>query len=473
MFKKLRELKRSNSNVEETNISLQELFHLFSEIEAGKFVLADKSKLGDETLTTAWNKMVHALYLEKKNKMLEVNKILGHITEMTYVKDMISEARVQSDAAHSITASSEEMSASIEDVSARTQNVANFVSNTLDITSKSNESMLGAFSFVQNSFESVKNISKDMNILISKMQQINQIVDIIKGIADQTNLLALNAAIEAARAGEHGNGFSVVASEVRTLAEHTKSSIGNVQNNIQDLSNELSKAVSDANKTAGELETGTGLVNQVIAANKRVVEAVEQLNSEAIQIAANTQEQTAVIEEFTSRATELSQSADNIFNTCNETGQGIFKVSKLNNQIRLGMIKDINKLEVIDIIDLSKTDHLNLRWRVYNMLLGYETIDENVVGNPKDCRLGRWYYGTGKEIFKDNDIFRKIEKPHKLLHEWAKESVLAVVSKNMLTAEKAFREMDLYSNEVIGALDELKQYILENKEFSDTRVFWN
>ncbi|HYE11057.1 MAG TPA: methyl-accepting chemotaxis protein [Patescibacteria group bacterium] len=473
MFKKLRELKRSNSNVEETNISLQELLHLFSEIEAGKFVLADKSKLGDETLTTAWNKMVHALYLEKKNKMLEVNKILGHITEMTYVKDMISEARVQSDAAHSITASSEEMSASIEDVSARTQNVANLVSNTLDITSKSNESMLGAFSFVQNSFESVKNISKDMNILISKMQQINQIVDIIKEIADQTNLLALNAAIEAARAGEHGNGFSVVASEVRTLAEHTKSSIGNIQSNIQNLSSELSKAVSDTNKTAGELETGTGLVNQVIAANKRVVEAVEQLNSEAIQIAANTQEQTAVIEEFTSRATELSQSADNIFNTCNETGQGIFKVSKLNNQIRLGMIKDINKLEVIDIIDLSKTDHLNLRWRVYNMLLGYEIIDENVVGNPMDCRLGRWYYSTGKEIFKDNAIFRKIEKPHKLLHEWAKESVLAVVSKNMLTAEKAFKEMDLYSNEVIGALDELKQYILENKEFSDTRVFWN
>lgn len=463
MFRRLRESKHSKGNAEESEINLQELFHLFSETEAGSFVQADRSKLGNEELAAAWNKMLDALYLEKKNKMLEVNNILRYITEMTYVKDMISEARVQNDAAHSITASSEEMSASIEDVSTRTQSVANLVSDTLGLTSEANKNMLDAFSFVKKSFESMETISKDMNVLINKMQQINEVVDIIKGIADQTNMLALNAAIEAARAGEQGKGFSVVASEVRTLAEHTKASIGNIQNSIQDLSNELSKTVAHTNKTAGELQTGTGLVNQVIESNKKVTEAIEQLNSEAMQIAANTQEQTAVVEEFTSRATELSQSADNILNTCNETGQGIFKASKLNNQIRLGMIKDTNRLEVIDIIDLSRTDHLNLRWRIYNMLLGYETIDENVVGNHMDCRLGRWYYSTGKELFKDNVIFKKIEKPHKLLHEWAKESVLAVASKNMSKAEEAFREMDSYSNEVIGALDELREYAIKNK----------
>lgn len=426
-------------------------------------MLADKSKLGDEALADAWNKMADALYCEKKNKMLEVNKILGYITEMTYIKDMISDAKVQNDAAHSITISSEEMSTSIEDVAARTQSVANLVIDTLDITSKSNADMLDAFSFVQNSFKSVKTLSEDMNVLIGKMQQINQVVDIIKGIADQTNLLALNASIEAARAGEQGKGFSVVASEVRTLAEHTKLSIADIQSIIQDLSSELSKAVSFTKKTAGELETGTGLVNQVIDANRKVVEAVEQLNGEAAQIAANTQEQNAVIEEFASKATELSQSADNILNTCNETGQGIFDVSKLNNQIRVGMIKDISRLEVVDIIDLSKTDHLNLRWRVYNMLLGYETIDDNVAGDPKECRLGRWYYGAGKEIFKDNAVFKKIEKPHNLLHEWTKKSILAVVSKDMSKAEEAFREMDLYSNEVLCALEELKRYVLKNK----------
>ncbi|MTI57449.1 MAG: chemotaxis protein [Geosporobacter ferrireducens] len=461
VFSKLKERKYNSIHVEQEGKDLAELLYLFKELEAGKIVLADKSKFKNEALATVWNDMVNSIYLEKKNKMLEVNKILGYITEMTYVKDMINEARAQNDAIHMITASSEEMSASIEDVSSRAQNVAGFISNTLEVTSESNANMLDAFSFVQKSFETVKTISTDMNILIDEMKQIDQVVDIIKEIANQTNLLALNAAIESARAGEHGKGFGVVASEVKKLAEHTTSSVNIIQNNIKTLSDELSKVVSHTGKMASELETGSILVNQVIEANKKVVESIKQLNNEAIQIAANTQEQTAVTEEFASRAAELSQSADNILTTCNKTGQGIFKVSQLNNQIRLGMIKDTQHLAINDILALSRTDHLNLRWRIYNMLLGYETIDVNIVGNYKECRLGKWYYGEGRDIFKDNAIFKKIEQPHVRLHEWAKESVVAVASNDMAKAEAAFKEMDSYSDQVIEALDELNQYVLK------------
>jgi len=96
------------------------------------------------------------------------------------------------------------------------------------------------------------------------------------------------------------------------------------------------------------------------------------------------------------------------------------------------------------------------RWRVYNMLLGYEKIDTHTMGTHHDCRLGKWYYTVGKQVFHDNRIFAEMEKYHADLHSLAKEAAVAYEKKDMKSAEHALAKMDVCSKEVVSALSSLK-----------------
>lgn len=457
--KSQRERKDSSSGLQ--NNAAQELIRLLKDLETGKKVHAGSAALGSDELAAAVNSMVDAIYEEKRKYILGVNNMLGYITGMTYVKDMINEVRTQNDALHTITASSQEMSASIDDVSSRTQNVAALANDSVTTTTESENSMKAAFEFVEKSFDAMKTVSDDMKGLIDRMKQTEAVVDIIRDIADQTNLLALNAAIEAARAGEQGKGFSVVAGEVRKLAENTKSSIGDIQSSIEDLRNKLSTVVQDTNKMASELENGKRLVNEAITSNKTITKSIYQLNDDIMQIASNAQEQTAATEEFSQKTEDLSHAADHLLEECNNTGRGILDISRMNNEIRLAMLKTSSCLSKADMLDICKTDHLMWRWRVYNMILGYEQIDIETIGTHRDCRLGKWYYGEAQASFKDNRTFNDMEQPHIELHEMAKEAAIAYQVGNVSSAEAALEKMNLCSIKVINALDDLKKMMKE------------
>lgn len=127
----------------------------------------------------------------------------------------------------------------------------------------------------------------------------------ITQIADQTNLLALNAAIEAARAGEHGRGFSVVADEVKKLAEGSGEAAGQIRNLILEIQTEADNAVQSMSLGSSVVEKGIDMVHQTGEVFKDILVAIEQVTAES-------QEVSAIIEQVNSSSQNMVDTMEGV-----------------------------------------------------------------------------------------------------------------------------------------------------------------
>lgn len=157
----------------------------------------------------------------------------------------------------------------------------------------------------------VRDALEKMRVLDNQSQEISKLVSVIRDVAEQTNLLALNAAIEAARAGEHGKGFSVVADEVKKLAEQVALSVNDITGIVETIQTESSVVATSLENGYSEVEQGTEQIqttgqtfNDIRSFVTEMVQNITIVSENLSDIVVNSQNMNSSIEEIASVSEE-------------------------------------------------------------------------------------------------------------------------------------------------------------------------
>jgi methyl-accepting chemotaxis protein len=234
----------------------------------------------------------------------------------------------------------------------------NSTANLINIKAKHSN---GELAVLENSITSIsisfQDIKSKIGGLESNISEITQISNLINNIAEQTNLLALNAAIEAARAGEAGRGFSVVAEEIRKLAEQSKHSSGNINNLLQGISTESGAVVKSSNSAHNILQNQVEVIKTSISSFKEIVENIEsvipkinEVNNNIIKIDNHKEgiinkinETSMVSEQISAFSEEISSTTEEMSSSSTEVANSSVDLSELT----LDLMKAVEQFKIV------------------------------------------------------------------------------------------------------------------------------
>nr|WP_288455069.1 methyl-accepting chemotaxis protein [uncultured Pseudomonas sp.] len=212
-----------------------------------------------------------------------------------------------------------EMSATVREVAQSTNDAAEMSRQVNLSTTQGRQEIERTVEVIRELSTQADDTARIIGDLKHESDSISSVLDVIRGIADQTNLLALNAAIEAARAGDHGRGFAVVASEVRTLAQKTQESTGNIQEMIANLQRGSDLATQSMQETLGKARAGASNIERAGDLLADIASGVSSISDRNMQIAAAAEEQSAVAEDINRNVVDINDVAIQVSSGAEQT----------------------------------------------------------------------------------------------------------------------------------------------------------
>ena len=284
--------------------------------------------------TNQFNHLIKNIQENYEGNELNIDRLNSAITKIQEtIEDLATILAEQSSAINETTTTIQELSYTGEQTMEKAHMVVNSAEHSMQISENGQQAVKRSVDEMISIRQKVEKIASQILSLSAQTQKIGIIISKVDEIAEQTNLLSLNASIEAAKAGDSGKGFSVVASEIRKLAEQSQQAVSEIATIITEIQSATNTTVMATEEGTKGVDAG---VSQIGTTGELMEQSIESLNENvayAQQILSATEQQNIGIKQINSAITSINEIMDQIAGSAEESKRISSELNELLNNM--------------------------------------------------------------------------------------------------------------------------------------------